>query len=191
MIGISDNECWLLSYYRSSEISGSLFFGQLARNLRPSHIQHDLSKHYADEAQHAWYWTKCLRELDAEPVRITGSYQDGYLEAVGLPGNLMEILAVTLVFERRVINQYARHLALPVIPTPVRDTIGMIMDDEKWHVAWVSAALDELRAQYGDDTVTDAIRRCREADREVYAKTLAEHDERLAFLFEGGNDVHS
>ena len=31
------------------------------------------------------------------------------MEAIGMPVSLMEILAVTQTFEKRVINQYARH----------------------------------------------------------------------------------
>ena len=58
---LSENELWLLSFYRTSEISGSLFFGKLARTLRPGPIQIDMTKHFADEANHAWYWTECIR----------------------------------------------------------------------------------------------------------------------------------
>ena len=49
----TDNLHWILSFYRTSEISGALFFGQLANALRPSRIQADMTRHFADEAQHA------------------------------------------------------------------------------------------------------------------------------------------
>lgn len=180
---LSENERWLLSYYRSSEIAGSLFFGQLARALSASHVQSDMTKHYADEAQHAWFWTRCLAELDSEPLKVPHGYQDGYLEAAGVPANLMEVLAVTLVFERRVINQYAKHLALPGVQAPIADTIRTILEDERWHVSWVSDALDGMREEYGDNEVHSAIERCRTADREVYAKAMLEYDERLTDIF--------
>jgi len=72
-VALSDDELFVLSYYRSSEINGSLFFGRLARVLRPGPVQHDLTKHFADEAQHAWYWTDCLDRLGARPdaTRVT------------------------------------------------------------------------------------------------------------------------
>ena len=98
---LHDDELFLLSYYRTSEINGSLFFGRLARTVRSGPIQHDLSKHFADEAQHAWYWTRCIDRLGARPIPMASGYQDQYLEAAGLPVNLMEVLAITLVFEQR------------------------------------------------------------------------------------------
>lgn len=183
-MSLEDDERWLLSYYRTSEINGSLFFGRLARALRPSDIQHDLSKHFADEAQHAWYWTDCLDKLGTRPIRLSEAYQDQYLEAAGLPANMMEVLAITLVFERRVINQYAKHNALPRLHPAIKDTIAKIMQDEKWHVSWVSEALESMKPKYGEDVVNDTLARCKQADKEVYAHTLAEHEQRLAFLFD-------
>lgn len=181
-MSLTENELWLLSYYRTSEINGSLFFGRLARALRPGPIQHDLSKHFADEAQHAWYWTSCIDRLGARPLKLSEAYQDQYLEAAGLPVNLMEVLAITLVFERRVINQYAKHLAVPGLHGEIAGTINRIMEDERWHVRWVRSALEGMKSRYGADQVDATLARFREADREVYAQTLAEHEQRLAFL---------
>jgi bacterioferritin (cytochrome b1) len=183
-VPLPDDEHWVLSYYRMSEINGSLFFGRLARALKPSPIQHDLTKHFADEAQHAWYWTDCLERLGSPPIKLSDAYQDQYLEAAGLPVNMMEILAITLVFERRVINQYARHLAVPAVRLEVKETIDRIMQDERWHVQWVRDALTGMEDRYGKDTIAETLRRFKEADREVYAKTLAEHEERLGFLLQ-------
>jgi len=179
---LSDDELWVLSYYRTSEINGSLFFGRLARTLKPSPIQHDLTKHFADEAQHAWYWTDCLDRLGTRPLKMSDAYQDQYLEAAGLPVNLMEIMAITLVFERRVINQYAKHLAAPGVRLEVKDTIDRIMDDERWHVQWVRDALTGMEDRFGKDHIAETLRRYKQADREVYANTLAEHEARLGFL---------
>ena len=181
---LSDDELFLLSYYRVSEINGSLFFGRLARALRPSPIQHDLTRHFADEARHAWYWTDCLDRLGARPLKLSEAYQDQYLEAAGLPVNLMEVLAITLVFERRVINQYAKHLAVPHLQAEVGETIERIMEDERWHVQWVRDALRGMEDRHGKEHVEATLRRYREADQEVYAKTLQEHEDRVRFLVE-------
>ena len=182
MTALSGDELFVLSFYRSSEINGSLFFGRLARALKPGPIQHDLSKHFADEAQHAWYWTDCIDRLGARPMKLADAYQDRYLEAVGLPMNMMEVLAITLVFERRVINQYAKHLAAPGVQAEVRETIDRIMEDERWHVHWVRDALGGLESRFGEDHVKATLERYREADREVYAQALSEYEERFAFL---------
>jgi bacterioferritin (cytochrome b1) len=182
-MSLTEHELWLLSYYRVSEISGSLFFGRLARVLRPSAIQHDLSKHYADEAQHAWYWTECIDRLGAKPLKLSSAYQDQYLEAAGLPANLMEILAITQVFERRVINQYTKHRARPNLAPQVTETLDRILRDEHWHVTWVRDALAGMETRYGREEIRATLRHYREADRAVYANTIAEHDACAAALF--------
>ncbi|MGI8759032.1 MAG: ferritin-like domain-containing protein [Acidimicrobiales bacterium] len=185
---LSDDELFVLSYYRSSEINGSLFFGRLARALRPGPVQHDLTRHFADEAQHAWYWTRCIDTLGARPLKLAEAYQDRYLEAAGLPLNLMEVLAITLVFERRVINQYAKHSALPGLHPEIGATIDRIMEDERWHVQWVRDALVDLESRFGKDHIDATLRRYRQADREVYAETLVEYEQRLGFLADTGQE---
>ncbi|MDX1432027.1 MAG: ferritin-like domain-containing protein [Gammaproteobacteria bacterium] len=179
---ISENERWILSFYRTSEISGSLFFGRLARSLKPGPIQHDMTRHYADEAMHAWYWTECMAKLGVEPIEPEQAYQDQYLAAAGMPVNLMEILAITQVFERRVINQYAVHARAEGIDPIVRGTIERIVEDEKWHIRWIRDALRDMEPEYGKQTIDDTIERFLRADREVYEKTVREHEERVGAL---------
>jgi hypothetical protein len=182
---LHENDLWILSFYRTSEISGALFFGRLAKSLRPGPIQRDLTKHFSDESLHAWYWTECLEKLGARPLRLDRSYQDLYIEAAGLPANIMEILAVTQVFEKRVIGQYSRHSALPGLQPEIRETLRRIMEDEKWHIEWIRDALKALEPEYGADLVQATLRRYGEADREVYARTVDEHAQRLEALFKG------
>ena len=178
-MSVSDNDRWLLSFYRHSEISGALFFGRLARSFRPGPLQRDMTHHFADESQHAWYWQKCLEDLGAKAVKIGEAYQDKYLEAVGLPTNPMEVLAITQVFEVRVIGQYLAHRRAPKLSPVIAATIETIMKDEKWHIKWVGEALEDFKKEYGKDTVESTLVRYREADQEVYRKTLEEHSERL------------
>lgn len=176
---LSDNELWLLSFYRASEISGSLFFGRLARSIRPGPIQRDMTKHFADESAHSWYWTKCIEDLGASPLKLRQAYQDQYLEAAGIPVNVMEVLAVTQVFEQRVISQYAVHAAVPGLNPYVRDTLKRIMQDEAWHIHWIKEALTEMETKYGADLVAKTLKKFKDADREVYRNTMQEHGERL------------
>jgi bacterioferritin (cytochrome b1) len=179
---LDENHLWLLSFYRSSEISGSLFFGRLARSLKPSAIQADMTKHFSDEAQHAWYWTSCMNQLGAEPIKLSAAYQDQYLTAAGAPTNMMEILGITQVFEKRVVNQYARHSRIPGINPIIRETLSKIMLDEKWHIQWINEALQAMEPKYGKDLINQTLKRFYEADAEVYRKTTQEHEQRLAHL---------
>lgn len=183
---ISESDLWILSYYRYSEISGALFFGSLLRMFRSGSVGRNLTKHAADESQHAWYWTECIHALGKEPVKVDRTYQEQYLEAIGLPVNLMEILASTQTFEKRVINQYARHAQLPGLDPIVSATIRKIMEDEKWHIAWIQKALQDMEPEYGKEQVESTLRRYAEADKAIYAKTLAENEQRIEDMFKKG-----
>jgi hypothetical protein len=179
---IDSNLHWILSFYRTSEIGGALFFGELARSLRPSAIQQDMTRHFADEANHARYWTDCMAELGVQPLKLATAYQNQYLAAAGMPANLMEILAITQVFEKRVVAQYALHGKSPNTPEPVRRTLETIMTDEQWHIRWIRDALAGMEGEYGADHIRATLRRFTLADREVYRRTALEHRERVREL---------
>ena len=172
----TENERWLLSFYRTSEINGALFFGRLARSMRPGPMQADMTKHFSDESQHAAWWSQCMTDLGLDALKLKGAYQDEYLEAGGMPVNMMEVLAVTLVFERRVVGQYVAHSKATDLKAPIKATLDKIMGDERWHIAWVSDALKKLEAEWGKDVVESTVKRYSDADREVYQRTLAEHE---------------
>jgi bacterioferritin (cytochrome b1) len=176
---LTDNELWLLSFYRTSEISGALFFGRLAKSMSPGQVQHDMTRHFADESQHAWYWTACIEQLGAQPLVLSAAYQDQYLATAGLPANLMEVLALTQIFERRVIHQYARHSQVPNLHPAVKATLDKIMQDEKWHIDWVGKALKGMESEYGKAYIAATLARYREADQAVYQHLLHEHGERV------------
>lgn len=181
---ITENELWVLSFYRNSEISGALFFGRLAKSIRQADIQRDMTKHFADESMHAWYWTKCIEDLGQKPMRVNVAYQDSYLEAAGMPTNIMEVLAITQVFERRVIGQYSHHRSNPKLHPIITDTVTRIMEDEKWHIKWIGDALKGLESEYGAELIAQTMKRYEDADKEVYRTVLKEHEDRISELFQ-------
>ena len=178
---LSENELWLLSFYRLSEINGAQFFAQLARTIRQPEIQHNLTRHFSEEAQHAWLFTDCLKQLGHEPIKMTKTYQD-YLSDVGVPANLMEIMAVTNVFERRVISHYTKQAKIQTRHPLVKETLEHIKLDEHWHLKWINQALKEMERQYGRETIKDTIARYQEIDNAVYEKLLIEHQQRFEHL---------
>src|SRR6266404_2088197 len=107
----------------------------------------------------SWYWTRCIAELGAEPIQLGQAYQDRYLSAAGLPANLMEVLAITQVFEARVIGQYNLHRHAPTLHPAVKETLDRILEDEKWHIQWVRAALEGMESKYGPDRVRATLER--------------------------------
>ena len=64
----------------------------------------------------------------------------------------------------------------------VKETIARIMADERWHMQWVRDALTGMEDRFGKEHVAETLARYKQADREVYAQTLAEHEARLGFL---------
>ncbi len=179
---ITDNERWLLSFYRASEIGGALFFGRVATTLRPGPLMAKVTHHFADEAAHANYWTETLERLDAPAFKLRARYQDRYFAEAGAPANLMEVLSITRAFEVRAHRMYTRHLQVPDLRPEIRGTIERILRDERWHLAYVCAELKAMRADYGEDAVATTMARHAGIDRVVYAKALAEHRDRLGFL---------
>jgi demethoxyubiquinone hydroxylase (CLK1/Coq7/Cat5 family) len=181
---ITENDRWLLSFYRGSEIDGALFFGRIAETVRSAPLSVDIAQHFADEAKHAAIWTRCLADLDVEPLRIRDSYQSQYFHAVGAPANLMEVMAITYVFEKRVIGQYNRHLRFAGTHPRVQAALEEIIQDERWHVQYVRRAVQSMAERHGQDRVGATVARYTEADEAVYADTLAEYGERMAFVTE-------
>lgn len=179
---LDENELWVLSFYRTSEISGALFFGRLAKSMKAGPIQRDMTKHFTDEAVHAWYWTDCIEKLGSKPIKLSAAYQDQYFSAAGMPANLMEVLAITQVFERRAIHQYKLHSQIPNIQPEIEAALGKIVEDEKWHIQWIRDALRSMEGEYGKDLIDATLKRFHDADREVYRATSQEHEERVQNL---------
>jgi len=180
---ITEDDLWLLSFYRVSEISGSLFFGRLARSIKDPEIKIHMTKHFADEAQHAWLWTKCIHSLGFKPLHLKSSYQDQYTVKAGLPGNMMEILCLTQVFEKRVLAEYQKHLELPNLHSQIQKTLSYIAQDEKWHINWISKRLKGMEKDYGKKAIKDKLDFYEEIDRQVYQNTVDEHQERINSIF--------
>jgi bacterioferritin (cytochrome b1) len=176
MMNATNHESWLLSYYRSSEIDGALFFGRLARAMRPGLLQQDMTKHFADESQHASFWTQCIQDMGIQSYKLNETYQNEYVEEGGMPSNMMEVLAVTLAFERRVIRMYVAHSQVQDLAPPLRSTLDKIMADEKWHIRWVTDALEGAKSEYGEDVVNSTVQRYLDADRKIYQRFLETHD---------------
>lgn len=137
------NLCWRLNWYRQSELEGSLLLGRMIRRTRDPAIIGRLTKHCADEARHSWLWSRAIETLGLPPIRIHRSYQSFYLDEVAAPRTLIEVLALTHVFEHRVDRHFAAELQRPNLPAIVRRTIGVMQRDEVGHLDWIARWLSE------------------------------------------------
>ena len=89
---ISENDLWILSYYRESELAGGLVMGRLARETDDDDLRVHLTEHCAEEAHHAWLWTETILKVGGTPKRVAETYQTRYYAEIGTPTSLLEIL---------------------------------------------------------------------------------------------------
>jgi len=164
--------CWRLNWYRQSELEGALLLGRLVRHVHDPHLVHQLTKHCADEARHAWLWQRTLATLSLPSVRIRRSYQSFYLDETAAPRRLTDVLALTHVFEHRVHRHFSDELRRPGLPDPVRRTLNVLLRDEADHLDWIARW---LATQAG---VEDVLRRYRSVDERV-VRRLEPYGERL------------
>jgi acyl carrier protein len=175
-VEISENELWILSYYRESELAGSLVMGRLARETDDDDLRVHLTEHCAEEAQHAWLWTETILKVGGTPKRVAETYQTRYYAEIGTPASLLEILALTQVFERRVIRHFRAHLEWPGTHPAVIETLRRMIADEAGHIGWVKGWLDRHAAERGDALVAETLRRFAEVDERVYQAAMRYRD---------------
>ena len=105
------------------------------------------------------------------PIRDT--YQARYTAVIGTPLTILQVLALTQVFERRVYRHFSEHLHRPETHQLVQDTLCRMLEEEKGHLSWVKQWLD-VQARTRAYQVSDTMRRYAEADAIVYAALLDE-----------------
>jgi len=165
---VSENELWLLSYYRESELAGALLMGRLARETDDDDLRVRLTEHCAEEARHAWAWTETILRVGGTPRRVSETYQSRYHAAVGNPSNLLDVLALTQIFERRVVRHFKAHLAWPGTHPEVARTLQQLIDEEVGHIRWVKDRLDAYGAIHGELVVREMLDRFQRIDEQVY-----------------------
>jgi demethoxyubiquinone hydroxylase (CLK1/Coq7/Cat5 family) len=170
---ITPRELGFLNFYRASELHGGLILGQIARRARGSELVLDLTRHSAEEVMHAQLWTETIIAVGGQVRPVRETYQARYARFVGTPIALVEILALTQVFERRVYRHFTEHLHRPTTHPCVRVTLERMLEEEKGHLRWVKRWLDEQSRVRGS-VVSDTMARYAAADALVYAEMTDE-----------------
>ena len=178
---VSDNDIWILSYYRESELAGSLVMGRLSQETDDDALRAKLTEHCAEEARHASLWSDTIIELGALPRRVRETYQTRYQERLGAPRTMLDVLALTQVFERRVVRHFTAHLSWPDTHPAIQRTLRTMIADEAGHISWVRDWLDAYAEQHGKIVVQSKLREYEAVDREVYAEVM-EWRERMGDL---------
>jgi len=179
MVNAPASEISLLNFYRASELHGGLILGQMVRRTRDPDLILRLTRHSAEEVMHALLWTETIVAVGGKPAPVRDTYQNRYVSIVGTPISLVEVLALTQVFERRVYRHFTLHLRRPDVHPAIAVTLRRMLDEERGHLAWVRHWLDEQAAR-PDSNVREVVRRYALADERIYDALLAEYGFRSA-----------
>lgn len=176
---ISIVELKRLDFYRASELHGGLLLGQLVRRVRDPELMLELTRHAAEEVAHAQLWTETILEVGGRPRPVRHTYQSRYAEHVGRALGLLDVLALTQVFERRVYRHFLQHARIPGTHPAVRRTLLRMVEEEKSHLSWVKRWLDE-QARHRPVAVREAMTRYAEIDQRIYDDLVVEYRFRTA-----------
>lgn len=175
----TEKQILVFSFYRDAELRGARLLFNLLGHLKDADGQVKMSRHLADEARHAWLWTKRIADLGGAPILISDGYQRRLGLRTGVPKDIVDLLALTVVVEERALWRYRAHAALPSVDEETLEVLKAVTEDEAWHLAWIERKVRELARNEGNEQrAIDALERYRAIDREVWA-TLVETEEDL------------
>ena len=176
---INATELARLNFYRASELHGGLVLGMLVKRVRDSELILNLTRHSAEEVMHAQLWTEAILEVGGRPAPVRDTYQRRLAQLVGAPSSVFQVLALTQVFERRVYRHFMLHARLAETHPVIRACLERMVEEEKDHLSWVKAWLEEESVRRGAD-VRVLMQRYAAADAVVYCELLREHEFRIA-----------
>ncbi len=175
----TDKQVMIFSFYRDAELRGARLLFNLLHHLKDAEAQLKMSRHLADETRHAWLWTKRIADLGAAPYMMDDGYQRRLGLRTGVPKDLIDLLALTVVVEERARSRYMQHAQLPNVDPETLQVLKAVTEDESWHLSWIERQMREVARQQGKpERAEQALERYRAIDREVYA-TLAADEEML------------
>src|SRR5438876_94047 len=98
---VTNSETGLLNFYRASQLHSGLILGQMVRRTNDARLILSLTRHSAEEVMHAQLWTETIIAIGGRPASVRDTYQTRYAAAMGAPTSVLEVLALTQIFARR------------------------------------------------------------------------------------------
>ena len=164
-----------LNFYRASELHGGILLGQLARRVRDPDLMLELTRHSAEEVVHAQLWTETILAVGGKPRPVRDTYQSRYAREIGSARGVLEVLALTQVFERRVYRRFIEHARIAGTHPVVRMTLYRMVEEERSHLSWVKRWLDE-QSETRPLTVSQVMARFSEIDARIYEELADEYE---------------
>jgi rubrerythrin len=101
-------------------------------------------------------------------VSVDDGYQVRIGRRAGLPRNVVDLFALTVVVEQRALRRYQEHLGRVGVDEETREVLQQVTKDEGWHLDWMRKKGRELAERAGEPARFDeSVKRFREIDREV------------------------
>lgn len=172
---ITDRELTLLNFYRASELQGGLILGRLVQHVRDPDLILRLTAHSAEEVLHAQLWTETIVDVGGQSRPTTDTYQSRYAAVIGTPTSLLEVLALTQVFERGVYRHFMAHLRRPGTHPRIQATLRRMLADERGHLSWVKQWLDRQTGSRRS-TIPALMRRYGAADAAIRKQLMSEYE---------------
>ena len=173
-------EVAMFAFYRNAEQHGANLLFRLLRHLQDPDAQAMLSQHLAEETQHAWLWTDRILRAGHKPMIVVDGYQTRIGRAAGIPRDVVDLLALTVVVEQRALRRYQRHLRRPNLDADTEQVLRTVTKDEAWHIDWIRKHGRELAKERGaPERFDEAIKKFREIDEAVTAELEAKERELL------------
>ena len=150
-MSINEKQILIYSFYRDAELRGARLLFNLLGHLKDADAQLKMSRHLADETRHAWLWTKRIADLGGAPAPVPDGYQRRLGLRTGVPRDLIDLLALTVVVEERAQARYMHHLSLPSVDQETREVLNSVMEDETWHLSWIEKKMREIAREEGNE----------------------------------------
>jgi bacterioferritin (cytochrome b1) len=164
-----ESQIRIFSYYRDAEIRGATLLMKMMQWEKDPEAQVLFSRHVADETRHAWLWTKRIRALGGLPVEVPDGYQRRLGKALGIPANIVDLFALTVIVEERSVSRYSQHAASRYCDEATREVLDELTKDEKWHISWMEEWMLRLARQRGnEEKARTQLARYRAVELEVF-----------------------
>jgi bacterioferritin (cytochrome b1) len=174
----------IFSFYRDAEIRGATLLMKMMQWEKDPEAQVLFSRHVADETRHAWLWTKRIRQLGGLPVEVPDGYQRRLGKALGIPFNIVDLFALTVIVEERSVSRYTEHSASRYCDDLTREVLDELTKDEKWHISWMEEWMFRLARERGAETKAKAqLARYRTLEREVFEAFKEDERRWIGFSF--------
>ncbi len=162
-------EIKLVRQYAINEIAGGLALGQFALKSEDPFIRSKLTYHSMDELRHAWLWTDFLDKKNIGVASAKGG--NDYFDFMTAQEDEIDFLAAAHVYELRIPFHLGTHMELPQIDPGLKEVMGKIRDDEKFHLSWIRDYLVK-KMETDREHVIEAIKKCEEVEKLTYTKYI-------------------